>query len=152
MHWPRGQAGVCFPHCSVETMTHTHPLWDTPLLRVCAPSSTRGYLSGAQRFGNRTAPQALDTPGLCHPSPQTQVPPKVWAPGPMRRGPGSEMPGKRIPTQRAFTFMVTSLLLASVSSSVQGDDTSYLVVGRLKSTSCISQTPAIPEPVTGLLP
>ena len=62
------------------------------------------------------------------------------------------MPGKRIPTQRAFTFMVTSLLLASVSSSVQGDDTSYLVVGRLKSTPCISQTPAIPEPVTGLLP
>ena len=42
MHWLCGQAGVCFPRCSVETMIHTHPLWDTPLLWVCAPSSTRG--------------------------------------------------------------------------------------------------------------
>ena len=174
---------------------NTHILCGTPLLWVCALSSTRGtsqepsalatelllrpptvnWVVLITAFGcpfilgpEETASLASSSPdlsfkeanGLCHPSPQVQVPAKVWAPGPMRRGPGSGMPGvgngrkreahshpKGFHCQGHFTAPGLSFLICARGR--------YLLPGGImaqKSTPPISQTPAIPGPVTGLFP
>ena len=53
--------------------------------------------------------------------------------------------GEHTPTQRTFTVTVTSRLWASVSSSVQGDDTTYLVVGGSEEHALCFPNPSHPR-------